>query len=71
VPSKPAVDKAVDLTFSADRNGLYTAWNAIANLADMAGKVQVTIHAESEKGFDKSKLRNGVMEPLREANLIE
>jgi hypothetical protein len=33
--------------------------------------VQVTIHAESEKGFDKAKLQNGVMEPLREADLIE
>lgn len=68
---KPALDKVVDVTFTADRDGLFTAWNAIANLADMAGKVQVTIHAESEKGFDKSKLQNGVLEPLREADLIE
>ena len=70
-PAKPATDKTVDITFTADRNGLFTAWNAIANLADLAGKVQVTIHAESEKGFEKSKLQNGVMEPLREADLIE
>jgi hypothetical protein len=69
--SKPADEKMVALTFTADRNGLFTAWNAIANLADLAGKVQVTIHAESEKGFDKAKLQNGVMEPLREADLIE
>jgi hypothetical protein len=61
----------VELTFTADRNQLFTAWNAIANLADMAGKVKVTVHAESEKGFDKSKLQNGVLEPLREADLIE
>ena len=46
-------------------------WNAIANLADMAGQVNVTIHAESPAGFDKSKLNNGVLEPLREADLIE
>jgi hypothetical protein len=59
------------LTFTADRTGLFTAWNAIANLADLAGKVTVAIHAEAEKGFDKAKLQNGVMEPLREANLIE
>ena len=38
---------------------------------DMAGHVKVTIHAESAAGFDKSKLNNGVMEPLREADLIE
>lgn len=71
VPLKPAVDRIVDLTFTADRNGLFTAWNAIANLADLAGKVTVTVHAESDKGFDKAKLQNGVMEPLREADLIE
>jgi hypothetical protein len=67
----PAPEKPVELTFTADRNQLFTAWNAIANLADMAGTVQVTIRAESEKGFDKSKLQNGVLEPLREADLIE
>jgi hypothetical protein len=65
------LDKAVELTFDADRNQLFTAWNAMANLADLAGKVKVTIRAESEKGFDKSKLQNGVLEPLREADLIE
>jgi hypothetical protein len=70
-PVKPVGDKAVELTFDADRNQLFTAWNAIANLADLAGKVKVTVHAESEKGFDKGKLQNGVIEPLREADLIE
>ena len=67
----PAPAKPVELTFTADRNQLFTAWNAIANLADMAGKVKATVHAESEKGFDKSKLQNGVLEPLREADLIQ
>jgi hypothetical protein len=66
-----AAEKPVELTFMADRNQLFTAWNAIANLADLAGKVRVTVRAESEKGFDKSKLQNGVLEPLREADLIE
>jgi hypothetical protein len=70
-PVKPASEKMVELTFDADRNQLFTAWNAIANLADLAGKVKVTVRAESEKGFDKGKLQNGVMEPLREADLIE
>jgi Protein of unknown function (DUF499) len=68
---KPALDTLVDLTFATDRNGLFAAWNAVANLADMAGEVSVTIHAESEKGFDKAKLQNGVLEPLREADLID
>jgi hypothetical protein len=77
-PVKPALDTAVELNFSADRNGLFTAWNAIANLADLAGKVALTVRAESAQGFDKAKLQNGkaklqngVMEPLREADLIE
>jgi hypothetical protein len=55
----------------ANRNSLYTAWNAMANLADLAGKVIVTVRAESPKGFDNSKLQNGVWEPLREADLID
>ena len=61
----------VELTFSAGRNALYAAWNAIANLADLADRVKVTIRAESEKGFDSSKLQNGVLEPLREVDLID
>jgi hypothetical protein len=69
--TKPTAEKALELTFNADRNQLFTAWNAIANLADLAGTVNVTIRAESEKGFDKAKLNNGVLEPLREADLIE
>lgn len=63
--------RVVDLSFAADRNQLYAAWQALANLADMSGKLSVNVHAESEAGFDKSKLQNGVLEPLREADLIE
>jgi len=65
------VQKSVEINFSADRNQLFSAWNAIANLADLAGKVTVTVHADSAEGFDRSKLQNGVLEPLREADLIE
>jgi hypothetical protein len=61
----------VEIAFAADRNQLFTAWNALANLADLAGKVAVTVRAESEKGFDRSKLQNGVIEPLKEADLIQ
>jgi hypothetical protein len=67
----PVEQKQLDLSFTADRTQLFKAWNAVANLADMAGKVTVTVRAESAKGFDKAKLQNGVIEPLREANLIE
>ena len=43
----------------------------MANLAEMAGQVTVTVKAEKPDGFDKSKLNNGVLEPLREADLIQ
>jgi hypothetical protein len=69
-PQAPT-DKVVQLSFTANRDQIYNAWNAIANLADMAGKVEVSLRAESEKGFDKSKLNNGVLEPLREIELID
>jgi hypothetical protein len=70
-PPQAGKQTAVDLSLACDRNQLYAAWGAIANLADLAGKVSVQIHAESPAGFDKGKLENGVMEPLREANLVE
>src|SRR5271157_675850 len=66
-----AAQKSVEINFSADRNQLFSAWNAIANLADLAGKVDVTVRADSAEGFDKNKLQNGVMEPLRESDLIK
>jgi hypothetical protein len=59
------------LNFSANRDQLFAAWNAIANLADLAGKVNVTVRADSAEGFERSKLQNGVLEPLRESDLIE
>jgi len=64
-------ERVIQLAFSANRDQVYTAFNAIANLADMAGEVSVSVRAESEKGFDKGTLQNGVLEPLREADLIE
>jgi hypothetical protein len=39
--------------------------------ADLAGQVRVTVEAESPDGFDKGKLQTGVLEPLRDADLIE
>lgn len=76
VPTAPLsgaapMQKSVEINFSADRNQLFSAWNALANLADLAGKVSVKVTAESTNGFDRNKLQNGVLEPLREADLIE
>lgn len=71
LPPGPASQRAVELAFSADRNKLFTAWQAIANLADLAGTVSVKIRAEKDQGFDRTKLENDVFEPLREADLID
>jgi intracellular sulfur oxidation DsrE/DsrF family protein len=63
--------RSVSFEFSADRNQIYTAWNAIANLANQADTVKISVVATNEKGFDQSKLQNGVLEPLREIKLID
>ena len=64
-----AEENVVSLSFTADRDALYGAWNALANLADSTGKITVTVRAEGE--IDKAKLENGVLEPLRELGLID
>jgi len=70
VPS-PEPDKHVQLELTLNRDQLYNAWEALANLADMAGTVTVTVKADSPTGFDRRKLQNGVLEPLRESDLIQ
>ena len=64
-----ADEHEVALSFTAQRDTLYSAWSALANLADLAGKVSVSIRAEG--ALDKAKLENGVLEPLRELGLID
>ena len=67
----PAIadESEVALSFTAERDALYGAWNALANLADLAGKVSVSVRAEG--ALDKARLENGVLEPLRELGLID
>jgi hypothetical protein len=67
----PGSSPTVDLSFSGNRNQLYAAWSAVANLADLAGEVRVSLHAEGKHAMDRTKLENGVFEPLREAGLID
>ena len=61
----------VRLAFDADRNKLYSAWRALAKLADLCGHIAVSIKGEAPHGLDKSELENGVYEPLREVDLIK
>jgi hypothetical protein len=67
-PSQPST---VQFSFDVDRNKLYAAWQALANLADLCGKLTVSVKGDAPQNVDKSKLENGVYEPLREADLIE
>jgi CRP-like cAMP-binding protein len=69
--STAAEQSVVQLAFDADRNKLYSAWQALANLADLCGHVAVSVKGEVPQGLDKRELENGVYQPLREADLIK
>ncbi len=62
--------REVTLSFTAGQHDLYAAWNALANLADVAGEVSIKARAALPQGYDRAKLENGVVEPLRELGLI-
>lgn len=70
LPSEKAPGE-LTISFSANRDDLYAAWNALANLADIAGSVSVNVRAESEDGLDQARIENGVLEPLREVGLLD
>ena len=70
-PSPADEPGELTISFTADRDKLFDAWNALANLADVAGKVSVSVKATSDTAFDRAKLENGVLEPLRELGLID
>ena len=63
--------REVALSFTAGQSDLYAAWNAFANLADIAGEISINAKATVPEGYDKARLENGVLEPLRELGLIE
>ena len=70
---KPLVSVASlhGIKFTADRDALFAAWNAVANLAELAGEVTVSVSVNETAELDKQKLENGVLEPLRELGLID
>ena len=57
--------------FTADRDALFAAWDALANLADMAGEVTINVSVDDAVELDRHRLENGVLEPLRELGLID
>lgn len=52
-----------------NRQQLYASFNGIANLAEKAGRIKVTVEAEKPDGFDAGWLRSAVFEPLEEADV--
>ena len=64
-------EREIAFSFTAGRDDLFAAWSALANLADVAGEVSINAKAKLKSGFDKSKLENGVQEPLRELGLLK
>ena len=56
---------------SPDRNQLFAAWDAVQTSPTSPERLPLSVRAESEKGFDRGKLQNGVIEPLKEGHLIE
>ena len=67
-PPPPSTD-IVQIGFRANRQQLYAAWGAVANLADKAGSVHVQVEARSEDAFDPQWLRNALKKPLEEADV--
>jgi hypothetical protein len=52
-----------------DRPKLFKTFNALGNLAEIAGEIKMAVDAQSEEGFDRNRLRNAVKEPLEESGI--
>lgn len=68
-PPEPGKITTVRMDMKVNRQTLYKTFNALGNLADMAGDIKVAVEAQSEGGFDRSRLRNAVKEPLEESGI--
>jgi hypothetical protein len=68
-PSPVMTQTTVRLSMQMTRQQLYASFNAIGNLADAAGSIRMTIEAQKLDGFDRTWLRNAVLEPLDEADV--
>ena len=68
-PPPPPRAGALRLRMRLTRPQLYQSFNAMGNLAEKAGTIDVTVDAEAKEGFDPVWLRNAVLEPLEEADI--
>ena len=70
-PAPAGAPGQFSISFTADRTKLFAAWNALANLAEVAGNVSVSVRAAAGTPLDEERLENGVLEPLRELGLLD
>lgn len=67
--AQPERQTAVRLRLRMTRQQLYASTNALSNLAQEAGVIEVIVTASKISGFDPNWLRNAVLEPLDEADV--
>ena len=71
-PPGPGPAGDVAISFTAGSGNLYEAWQALANLADLAGQITISAKpANPAAPLDPAKLEHNVLEPLRELGLLD
>ena len=70
-PPPPGAGREVAISFTADRDKLFDAWRALANLADLTGRITISAKAASADPLDRNRLEHAVLEPLRELGLLD
>lgn len=71
-PPVPGAAGDVAISFTARSDKLYEAWQALANLADLAGQITISATAANPAApLDPAKLEHNVLEPLRELGLLD
>ncbi|MFB0536081.1 MAG: DUF499 domain-containing protein [Anaerolineae bacterium] len=63
-PPPVTTQTTVRLSMRMTRQQLYASFRAIGNLADASGSIRMTVEAQKLDGFDRTWLRNAVLEPL-------
>lgn len=70
-PKVPEAGKVTQITYilKVNRQQLFKVFNAIGNLAEKSGELQLLIETQSKEGIDATWLRNAVEEPIEEAGV--
>ena len=63
--------REIAVSSTTDARKLEAAWNALANLADVAEENSISARANAAGDNGRTKVENGVLEPLRQLGLIE